>query len=206
MKILALKNRLVSLCVLALILSSGFSVFEYLAQQHYSININGDVAATINDNEIKLVDYLTAVAMIEEDKRGEINQADYKLVIDRLIEEELLFQHALKQDIIYDANITQLVIANMLSNIVSHITSDDYSDQQIKEFYDVQINNNPAFKAAMAGQPFIAIKEDLANAMFELDKSKAIRDYISILNKKAAIGYSDTSPISARTQLLRESL
>lgn len=199
-------NRLVTFTLVALIASGGFSLLEFIAQQKYSINVKSDVAAIINGNEIKKVDYLTAVAMIEEDKRGEINRADYQLVIDRLIEEELLFQYALEGDILFEANITQLVIGNMLSNIVSHITSDDYSDEQIKAFYDVQIENNPAFKQAMKGQGFISIKDDLATAMFEIDKSKAIRDYLSILNKKASISFADDNPVVADTKLLRESL
>ncbi len=199
-------NRLVTFTLIALITSGGFSVVEFIAQQKYSFNVKNDVAAMVNGNEIKKVDYLTAVAMIEEDKRGDINRADYQLVIDRLIEEELLFQYALKGDILFEANITQLVISNMLSNIVSHITSGDYSAEQIKTFYDKQLENNPAFKQAMLGQSFMSIKDDLAMAMFEIDKSRAIRDYLSILNKKASLSFSTNHPVVADTQLLRESL
>jgi len=199
-------NRLVVFSLIALIASGGFSLLEFVAQKKYATNVNSDVAAIINGNEIKKVDYLTAVAMIEEDKRGDINRADYQLVIDRLMEEELLFQYALEGDILFEANITQLVISNMLSNIVSHITSDDYSEEQIKTFYDMQIENNPAFKQAMAGQGFAGIKDDLAIAMFEIEKSKAIRDYLSILNKKASISFANDNPVVANTQLLRESL
>ena len=199
-------KRLSILCLSAFILSSGFSLFEFVAQKKYALNMPKDVAALVNGNEIKKIDYLTAITLIAEDKRDQMNTVDYKLVIDRLIEEELLFQYALKEDVLYDANITQLVISNMLSSIVSDITSDDYSEAQIEAFFNTQKANNAAFKHAMQDQIFEKIKDELASAMFEINNSKAIRAYLSILNNKAMLTYSSTHPVSIETQVLRESL
>jgi len=187
-------NRLNLMCLIAVMASLVISLSEYFVTKAPTNNgLMSDVAALVNDNEIKSIDYLTATAMIEEDKRGELTIEDYQLVIDRLIEEELLFQYGLENGIIYQVDISKKIIDNMLANVFSDITSTEKTDQQVKAFYDLQMQNNPAFSRAMEKQSFQSIKLELAEAMIALEKNAAIRNYIKILQNKASIQYNKKS-------------
>ena len=178
-------------CLAVIILSLLTALTEFYFNRSSEDIMLNDVAAIVNENEIPMVDYLTAVAMIKEDKRASLTTDDYQLVIDRLIEEELLFQYGLNNAYIYKSDISKNIVDNMLANIISEITSTEKSDSETVNFYQMQMKSNPQFYQVMKDVSFNSIKSDLAMAMLEIEKNKAIQDYLTILKNKAQIEYRE---------------
>ena len=74
--------------------------------------------AQINSAVIRKDEYDRAIALFRGDKRGPITDADLNLVLEKLIEEELLLQAALRNDSPRkDMNIRQRVLQTLLTNI-----------------------------------------------------------------------------------------
>ena len=192
-------------CLVGLALSFMVAFVEYAIDRPNN-GLPLDSAASINDIHIKTVDYLTAVTMIKEDKRNQLTAADYQLVIDRLMEEELLFQHGLRHGIIYQSDISKKIIDNMLANILSSITSNQKSAKEVEDFYNLQISTNPEFKHAMKDQLFSDIQPDLTLAMVKLEKNTAIRTYVKMLKNKSSIKLNPDSPLYSKVINLREGI
>ena len=74
--------------------------------------------AQINSAVIRKDEYDRAIALFRGDKRGPITDADLNLVLEKLIEEELLLQAALRNDSPRkDMKIRQRVLQTLLTSI-----------------------------------------------------------------------------------------
>ena len=87
------------------------------------------VVALVNQTSIRTVEYERAVAMIAADKRDPISDADRRLALDRLIEEELLVQEGLARGLTdVDRRVRQAIVQAMLASILADSRSADSSD------------------------------------------------------------------------------
>jgi phage-related minor tail protein len=79
---------------------------------------NQGAVAHINSAIIRKDEYQRAIALFRGDKRGSITDADLNLVLEKLIEEELLVQAALRSDSPRkDMKIRQRVLQTLLTSI-----------------------------------------------------------------------------------------
>ena len=141
----------------------------------------------VNDSAIKRVDYLTALTMINDEKTRPMKVIDYQLIVDRLIEEELLFQYGLSKNYIFHAEISQIIVNNLLETISVQHTSQQYSDEHLYQIYLNKIKTNIDLQTNGKDPSFEKVKGQLSDALREIDRNKAIYDYILWLRQRADI-------------------
>ena len=91
--------------------------------------LESSVVALVNGTPIRTVEYERAVSLIAADKRDPISDADRRLALDRLIEEELLVQEGLVRGLIdADRRVRQAIVQAMLASILADPRSADSSD------------------------------------------------------------------------------
>ncbi|MEI6895223.1 MAG: hypothetical protein V5789_11495 [Colwellia sp.] len=172
-----------------------FSLIVAIASALWQINnnlinltvINRDDAILINDSSIKRVDYLTAVTMMKEEKSFAMRAIDYQLIVDRLTEEELLFQYGLAQGYIYRAEISKVIVSNMLDTIAINHTSKQYSDEELMSIFQDKILKNQDESLISTEYSFENIKIELAQALGQIERSKAVQAYIDWLRQRSDI-------------------
>ncbi len=87
------------------------------------------VVALVNGTPIRTLEYERVVSLIAADKRDPISDADRRLALDRLIEEELLVQEGLARGLIdVDRRVRQAIVQAMLASILADSRSADSSD------------------------------------------------------------------------------
>ncbi len=172
--------------VLSIIVALSAAFIELYAEKTANSLFVED-AILVNNSAIKRVDYLTAVTMMEEEKKQPMKAVDYQLIVDRLTEEELLFQYGLAQGYIYQPAISQVIVSNMLETISIQHTSEQYSDEKLYQIYLKKLINNPKIDLLPNAMQFEQVKIDLANALREIERSKAVSEYLNWLRKRADI-------------------
>lgn len=144
-------------------------------------------AIFVNDIAIKRVDYLTALTMISDEKKEPMKTIDHQLIVNRLIEEELLFQYGLAQQYIYHPEISRLIVTNLLDTISAQHDSKQYSEKELYEIYLTKIIKSPSYELLDSDLKFEDLKEQLSGALREIDRNKVINEYIKWLRNRADI-------------------
>lgn len=177
--------------IFSIIIAATVAIFEVNTIPELLTTDFNENAIMINDGAIKRIDYLTAVTMMAEEKTLPMQKVDYQLIVDRLTEEELLFQHGLEQDIIFQPQISQVVVSNLLETIAIQHTSKEYSDKELYNIYQQKIAGNIEDSAQNDDLAFNKIKEDLGNALREVERNKALRNYLLWLRNRSDISESE---------------
>jgi len=177
--------------IASVLIAALVAIFEVNISAGVSIDRFYDVAILVNDGAIKRIDYLTAVTMMEEEKTLPMQAVDYQLIVDRLTEEELLFQYGLSQGIIFQPEISQVVVSNLLETIAVQHTSKEYSDTELYNIYQEKIAGNISDNSQDGELTFNNIKEELANALREVERNKAVRNYLLWLRNRSDISKSE---------------
>ena len=80
------------------------------------------VAARVNDTNIRQVEYQRALKLFASEKRDPLNNSDRALVLERLIEEELLIQHAVNMGLVReDRGVRGAVLQSMLAGLMTEL-------------------------------------------------------------------------------------
>lgn len=187
------------LCLISISLSVCFSFFEFYQSYNYTKlilknNLNEtlpqDVAASVNGKNIAMTDYLVAIQMLKETSRDKINVKDYQLAIDRLIEGELLFQHAIKNNILYQSEVNQKIIKTILFSIYADITSLEITEEELLSFYQIKIDESTEFSESMEFIAWDVVKQQIQTNLISHKKSVKLQEYIMMLRKKSDIEYN----------------
>jgi len=177
--------------IVSVIIAAAVAIFEANTSPEILTTDFNDDAILVNDGAIKRIDYLTAVTMMAEEKTLPMQTIDYQLIVDRLTEEELLFQYGLEQDIIFQPEISQVVVSNLLETIAVQHTSKEYSDKELYRIYQEKIAGNLKDSTQSSDLAFNNIKEELANALREVERNKAVRNYLLWLRNRSDISGSE---------------
>ena len=96
-----------------------------------------NIAATVNGVVIDQQKLNTAISLIASDRREAITEKDERLALDRIIEEELLVQHAFENGFInVDDNIRKTIVRSVVDSIVEQSNTLIPDDNTLKEFYE----------------------------------------------------------------------
>lgn len=96
-----------------------------------------DVVARVNGVPIRRDDYLRAVAALASDRRNPLEDSDRRHVLDRLIDEELLVQHALALGLAtHDRRVRADLVSAVMGALVASTDGYDPSLSELDEFYD----------------------------------------------------------------------
>jgi hypothetical protein len=108
--------------------------------------IPADAIATLNGSPIRSADFERALGALAADRRDPIGQNERRLVLDRLIEEELLLQRArtlgLDQ---HDRGVRERLVAAMMETAVADGAPGEPSEEEVAAFYE---RNAPLFAPA----------------------------------------------------------
>lgn len=96
-----------------------------------------EVVARVNGVDIRRDEYLRAVAALASDRRNPLGDSDRRLVLDRLIDEELLVQHALALGLASnDRRVRSDLVSAVMGGLIASTDGFDPSPSEMDEFYD----------------------------------------------------------------------
>ena len=101
--------------------------------------IDDGVAATIDGAEIQKVDYERAVSLFERGSREKASRSDKEMILDRLIDEELLFQYAIDRDLLRrDMNVRRTILQAVIGGLEAGdlLSGQDHSEYAVIRFED----------------------------------------------------------------------
>ncbi|MDA9839284.1 MAG: SurA N-terminal domain-containing protein [Porticoccaceae bacterium] len=103
--------------------------------------------ARVNHSPIRQLDYQRALSLLASGKRGELNDQDRELVLQRLIQEELLVQYASDTELLRTnqklrAAVLQSVLAGLNIESLSTATATDSDISSGFEEYLTQLRNS----------------------------------------------------------------
>ena len=131
------------LLLLASIIGTFLAIYSIVDNNKNFSSLPNDVIAIVNDKIIPSERYRTVIQLIENDKRDDLTEADRKMALDRIIEEELLVQYAyqngfLEADDLLRKSIVRSVVDSIVEQSVSVIPNED----ELQDFYH---DNLPVF-------------------------------------------------------------
>ena len=131
------------LLLLASIIGTFLAIYSIVDNNKNFSSLPNDVIAIVNDKIIPSERYRTVIQLIENDKRDDLTEADRKMALDRIIEEELLVQYAyqngfLEADDLLRKSIVRSVVDSIVEQSVSVIPNED----ELQDFYQ---DNLPVF-------------------------------------------------------------
>lgn len=189
------------LCLISISLSICFSFFEFhqsynytklILKNNFNETLPQGVAASVNGKNIAMTDYLVAIQMLSEESRDKINVKDYQLAIDRLIEGELLFQYAMKNNILYQSEVNQKIIKTMLLSIYAEVTSLEITEEELLSFYQTKLNESAEFSQSMEFIAWDDVKQQIQASLVLHKKSVKLQEYIMMLRNKSDIEYNNS--------------
>ncbi|MED6343571.1 MAG: peptidylprolyl isomerase, partial [Pseudomonadota bacterium] len=124
------------LLLLASIIGTFLAIYSIVDNNKNFSSLPNDVIAIVNDKIIPSERYRTVIQLIENDKRDDLTEADRKMALDRIIEEELLVQYAyqngfLEADDLLRKSIVRSVVDSIVEQSVSVIPNED----ELQDFY-----------------------------------------------------------------------
>ena len=114
------------LLLLASIIGTFLAIYSIVDNNKNFSSLPDDVIAIVNNKIIPSERYRTVIQLIENDKRDDLTEADRKMALDRIIEEELLVQYAyqngfLEADDLLRKSIVRSVVDSIVQQSVSVI-------------------------------------------------------------------------------------
>lgn len=118
--------------VLGLVLSAG-GLLEERGARHA---LSDETAAIVGARVIRRIDYERMLAGVEQDRRGPIDDATRRRVLERMIDEELLVQQALSLGLANaDRRVRGELVSSLVDSIVSEADAEPPSRGEIEQHY-----------------------------------------------------------------------
>jgi parvulin-like peptidyl-prolyl isomerase len=107
--------------------------------QGASGGLSRDAVARVNGQSIRTEDYQRLLDALAQDRRDGIDDAQRRLVLDRLIDEELLVQRALELGLVRtDSKIRKDLTSALIDSVVAARDDVPPSDRELQAFYEGQ--------------------------------------------------------------------
>ena len=116
------------LLLLASIIGTFLAIYSIVDNNKNFSSLPNDVIAIVNDKIIPSERYRTVIQLIENDKRDDLTEADRKMALDRIIEEELLVQYAYQNGFLEaDDLLRKSIVRSVVDSIVEQSVSGCHS-------------------------------------------------------------------------------
>ncbi len=152
-----------------------------------------NAVAAVNGHAVRVQDYERALAALATDRRNEVGEIEKSRILDRLIEEELLIQHAIELGLVRsDRRVRADLVSALIQSVVSEATTLEATRAQIEVFYEenldyftqpgrvrtrqilVRLGESRSAEEALerareitrrlrAGEPFVEVKNELGD-------------------------------------------
>ncbi len=101
----------------------------------------GDVAAQVGERTIRLIDYERILAGVERDLRNPLDESVRRLVLNRMIDEELLVQRALELGLAsVDRRVRGELTSGLIDSIVGEADADAASNREVARHFEDNID------------------------------------------------------------------
>jgi peptidylprolyl isomerase len=115
------------------------------------------IAARVDGQPIRVADFERAVAALASDRRAPLTESDRRFVLDRMIDEELLVQHALALGLARsDRRVRSDLVSAVMGSLVASTDGYEPSDEEIERFYAEHAARFAAPGRARVRQVFVA--------------------------------------------------
>ena len=152
----------------------------------HSVALPPGAIALVNGTPVPKAEYSRALEMVAGDRREPPSPADQARVLRRIVDEELLAQHAVASGLISsDRGVRDAILGSMVESAVADRASRAPSEDELLALYDQTIGRESALTAQPP--PFDAVRAELENAWTERARAEALRAYLSDLRERAQI-------------------
>lgn len=118
-------------------LGLGLAILGILDVRVGSPRLPPDAAARVGDQTIRRVDYERVLAGVENDLRNPIDEATRQRVLDRMIDEELLVQHALDLGLAsIDRRVRGELTSGLIDSIVGEANAVVLDDAEVARYFE----------------------------------------------------------------------
>jgi len=193
------------LLLLASIIGTFLAIYSIVDSNKNFSSLPNDVIAIVNDKTIPSERYRTVIQLIQNDKRDDLTEADRKMALDRIIEEELLVQYAyqngfLEADDLLRKSIVRSVVDSIVEQSVSVIPDEDelrgfYQDKlgffTLDEQYRVVILSSESLSDITAAKEIWQKSYDIQKLKIDITSIRQLgipSDFISKLRLGTLIG------------------
>lgn len=112
---------------------SAWGLLEDRAERHV---LSDETAAIVGERVIRRVDYERMLAGVEQDRRGPIDDATRRRVLERMIDEELLVQQALALGLAAaDRRVRGELVSSLVDSVVSEADGKPPTDAEVAAHY-----------------------------------------------------------------------
>lgn len=119
----------------------ALATFGLLERRGDSSSLPADAAAVVGERTIRRVDYQRVLAGVEGDLRNPVDEAMRRRVLDRMIDEELLVQHALELGLaVIDRRVRGELTSGLIDSIVSEVDAEEPDERAVANHYDENID------------------------------------------------------------------
>ena len=130
-------RRPIALLSLGALLGLAAAAAGLLAQTRTASELPDGAVASVNGTAVRRADYERAVEALATDSRSPIDDADKRHVLDRLVDEELLVQHALDLGL---ARQDRRVRGDLVTAVIESVTADagqrEPDAEEVRVFFD----------------------------------------------------------------------
>ena len=131
------ERRAIALLTVGALAGLAAAAVGLLAQKREASFVPDGAVAAVNGTAVRRADYERAVEALASDSRSAVDDADKRHVLDRLVDEELLVQHALALGL---ARQDRRVRGDLVSAVIESVTSDADQRQpdagELRGFFD----------------------------------------------------------------------
>jgi peptidylprolyl isomerase len=125
--------------VLAIVVGAGMALSYRRLVPTSAGALPPDAVARVNDAVIRRDDFERALDSVASDRRTAIDDAQRRHVLDRLIDEELLVQHALRSGVLRsDARVRADLVASVVNTVTAEHDDAQPDDAALAAFYEAQ--------------------------------------------------------------------
>lgn len=119
----------------------GFAVFGLLESPPGPRLLPPQTAAQVGERAIRRVDYERVLAAVERDLRNPVDESFRRRVLDRMVDEELLVQHALQLGLAsIDRRVRGELTAGLMDSIVGEADANEASASEVARHFEENLD------------------------------------------------------------------
>jgi parvulin-like peptidyl-prolyl isomerase len=129
-------NRPVALLALGAAVGLGVAAAGLVSAPRGAPSLPDDAIATVNGAEVRRADYDRALDALQSDRRGALDDADKRHVLDRLVDEELLVQRAFELGLAQrDRRVRSDLVTAVLESVTNDADQNEPTDADVARFF-----------------------------------------------------------------------
>lgn len=136
----------------------------------------GEVLATVNGVQIGVSDFEEAAARKTPESGDSLSAEEKQEVLDRLVEEKLLYKAALEKGLDQDPKVQKVMVNTLLREVVyANVRNSDFSDEELQAYYEANKDDFVVPEKVQIKRILIKIKDDRpdADAKAEAERLRA---------------------------------